>query len=366
MSARRVVWMVGTSPAGKGGIASVLVQYRDAGVFEGGDVRFEASHEDGGALGRVMPFARCALRFSTALLLGRVSLLHAHASHGGSFWRKFLLSLPAIAVRVPVLIHLHAGSYKEFYSRGSVWRRFCVRFLFRHAFKVVALSDEWRAWIISVEPLAAVEVLPNALSGATGHDAAGVFDPVPSVLFLGRIGKLKGTDDLLHAFVKVNAMFPQALLIVAGDGEHEAFLDMARQLGIGNSVTYAGWIGTAEKRKLLLACRVFALPSYHEGLPMAVLEAMAFSRPVISTPVGGIPQAVTHGQTGFLVKPGAIDDLAHCLCTLFADPALADRMGRAGRRSFEAGFSSEVILPRLFMLYRAAGVTALPILRNEG
>ncbi len=103
------------------------------------------------------------------------------------------------------------------------------------------------------------------------------------------------------------------------------------------------------------AARIYLLPSYNEGLPMSVLEAMAAGLPVITTPVGGIPEAVTDGVEGFLVQPGDVDALAGRLAQLLRDDALTQQMGAAARRKIEQTFSAEAILPHIDALYAGLG-----------
>lgn len=355
--------MVGTAPTGKGGIASVIQQYQAAGVLSRDSVHFQASHTDTGLAGRIVPFLFCAARLWFALLARRVSVLHAHTSYGGSFWRKWILALPAFLLGVPVIVHLHAGSFAEYYAKGSVWRRTCMRFLFRHAFRVVVLSEEWNQWARSVEPASSVTEIPNSLAMSTGAQADSMAEGHPTILFLGRIGEAKGTFDLLLAFEKVLKVLPSARLVIGGDGDIIRLNGAISKLHLEHAVEYVGWVDTSAKAKLLASCWVFALPSYKEGLPMGILEAMAYSRAVVASPVGGIPQAVDHGVTGLLVQQGDVDALANSLLAVLTARAEAQRLGRAGRQSFVDKFSHEVNLPKLLALYRAAGAESLPTLR---
>lgn len=358
------VWMVGTSPKGKGGIASVIQEYDNAALFESGAVRFEPSHHDRSIWGRIVPFLRCSMKLWGGLLSGRVTLIHAHTSHGASFWRKTVLILPAFVLNVPAIVHLHGSDLMEFYSRGTRWRRHWMRFLFRHSFRVIALSEEWKEWVRSVEPGAKVEVIFNSLPRQTGRGSRASFGPTPTVLFLGGIGKRKGAFDLLRAFAAVKATVPQARLVLAGNGDTERLLAEAEALDVRDAIDCVGWIDGEHKSRLMNECWVFALPSYREGLPMAIIEAMAFSRAIVSCPVGGIPHAVQHEQTGFLIQPGDVSELARSLSRILSNRDTAERLGRAGRLAFEKKFSHDTTLPQVLSLYRLAGVARLPQIRS--
>ncbi len=357
---QRSVWMLGTSPTGKGGIASVIHQYTAGGLIDGNRVVFVATHHDRNSLGRFLPFFLAASKLWLGLLLGRVALVHVHSSYGGSFWRKLGLVLPAIAVGVPVITHLHGSQYMDFYASGGRFTQYCVRFLFRRSYRVVALSSEWQDWVRSVEPDSKVTVLFNSLAHSTGTQDSGLLSLRPTVLFLGRVGERKGTFDLLTALSKVVQSIPEARLIIGGDGDISRLNSEIERLGLGGNVSYVGWADNTAKEALLRECWAFVLPSYHEGLPMAILEAMAFSRAVVSCPVGGISQAVINGVTGYLVQPGDIEALADCLRGVLSDKATSVNMGRIGREKFEQYFCHEAVWPEIYALYEQATNGLMP------
>lgn len=353
--AEKTIWMLGTSPSGKGGIATVLEQYRNGGLFERSRIRFFATHDNTSRTGRWLPFLRCLLAMLPALIAGNVAVVHAHASFGGSFWRKLMLSIPAFIFRVPVVVHLHGSKFMEFYDTGSRWRRYCIRLLFRNSFRVIALSEEWQQWVLAIEPNASVVVIFNSLPTLYGETSSQRLGATPTILFLGKIGERKGTFDLLKAFARIHASMPDARLVVGGDGEVDAFKTTVTALNLNAAVQYVGWVDSAQKSDLLERAWALALPSYQEGLPMAILEAMAHSKAIISCPVGGIPQAVEHGVNGFLAAPGDILSLGENLQLILSDSDATATMGRASRRIFEQKFSNETNWQALFALYRSAG-----------
>jgi glycosyltransferase involved in cell wall biosynthesis len=349
--------MLGTAQDGRGGIASVIRQYAEHGFLRDLDIHIEATHHGRGATGRFVPFLQCAYRLWWAMLRGRISLIHAHCSYRGSFWRKLILLFPTIQMGCPTVLHLHAGKFKQFYAEGGAWRRYWMRYLFRRAFRVVALSEEWRDWVRSVEPAARCVVVSNSLGWETGRRNMRDLCSQPTALFLGRIGENKGCFDLLRAFVRVRSLVPEARLVIGGDGEIDRLRSDLDALHLTDSVSYVGWVDDDEKDRLLSECWLFVLPSYHEGLPMSILEAMAHGKAVVSCPVGGIPEAVAHGTTGLLIAPGNIPELANALVELLSDRSASIRMGNAGRNVFETRFSHEANLHGLVDIYRQAKAT---------
>jgi glycosyltransferase involved in cell wall biosynthesis len=134
-------------------------------------------------------------------------------------------------------------------------------------------------------------------------------------------------------------------------------LKAARERGIEDRLHYVGWVHGAEKERVLQDTTIYVLPSYHEGLPVGVLEAMAAGVPVVATRVGGIPDTVQHGCEGELVTPGDVDALTEALDRLLRDTSYRENLGRAGQRRVSAQFDAEVVLERLGTIYRSLGVT---------
>lgn len=149
-------------------------------------------------------------------------------------------------------------------------------------------------------------------------------DPTPEPVFLsiGRFSGEKGQLVLLEAFARVVGQIPAARLVLAGDGDLRPALEARiRDLGLGTRVRITGWISSAQVRDELLAARVLVQPSFQEGLPVVIMEAMALGRPAISTYVAGIPELVLPGETGWLVPAGEIAALAEAMAAAAATPA---------------------------------------------
>ncbi len=157
--------------------------------------------------------------------------------------------------------------------------------------------------------------------------------------------------DLLEAVARVAPEFPDLRVALAGDGEVREVEDRARALGIKDHIHVMGWVSDEAKERLLREAAVYVLPSYNEGLPMSVLEAMAVGLPVVSTAIAGIPDAVTDGVEGRLVTPGDVDALAGALFELLGCAETRRRMGLAAREKVRRTFSAEVVLPQLEALY---------------
>jgi glycosyltransferase involved in cell wall biosynthesis len=181
--------------------------------------------------------------------------------------------------------------------------------------------------------------------------------PAPYDAFLigivARLQARKGHLQLLNALVSLRCDVPNAMLIIAGDGPmREAIQSAVRTLGLDACVILLG-----ERRdipQVLAALDVFCLPSDDEGMPLAMLEAMATGLPVVATAVGAIPSAVYDGESGLLIPRGDSAALAQALLTIASNPAVAAAMGRAARKRVEAQFHLPVVLANYEELYGAA------------
>jgi glycosyltransferase involved in cell wall biosynthesis len=155
-----------------------------------------------------------------------------------------------------------------------------------------------------------------------------------NIVFVGRLVPEKGVDLLIRAFAKLAEKVPVAKLILVGDGSEKPCLQrLAKELGVLEKVTFTGFVPHSKVPELLRKASVFALPSRFEGLPNALLQAMAAALPCVATSVGGVPDVIKDGVNGILVPPEREDLLAEALETVLLNKALAMRLGENARRS---------------------------------
>ena len=360
----RSVLMVGTDLGGMGGVRAVVQSYLDGGLFDRFDCVYVASHRAGSIWVKIFTALKAWVQVAALLKKLDAPLVHVQTASRGSFWRKWVVCLMARAAGRPYLIHLHGGGFARFYEHesGPIARRF-IRDTLEHAALVIALSEQWRARLLKISPRANVEVLHNAVAIPAEIPERTLNEPEPVVLFLGHLLRDKGVYDLVRAFAQVAAQFPRARLVLGGIGNIVEVEQLATQLGIGERVACPGWLGPQQKNAALGGSTVFVLPSYAEGMPMALLEAMSWGLPVIATPVGGIPQVVTSESNGLLIEPGNVAALAAALTRLLQDPALSGRLGRAARQTIEADFALDEALAKLTVIYGRFGIQARPTAR---
>ena len=285
-------------------------------------------------------------RLWRALRAERPAILHAHLS-----WPlacKYGV-LAAWLARVPAIV----GTAQLYLAPGSPRQARLMLRLFR---RIIAVSQEVRrryaeALRVPAHKLVvvrnAIRVPPATRSPDPALRAALVRGrPEYVVLTAARLHPQKGHSYLLAAAAQV----PDATFVLAGDGPLRAELEAeAHKLGVADRCVFLGY--RSDVSDLLAAADLLVLPSLYEGLPVAVLEAMAAARPVVATAIGGTDEAVTHELSGLLVPPRDPTALASAIRRIQADPALARRLAAAGRERVEREFSTEVTARLVMRIY---------------
>lgn len=345
--------MVGPSPDARGGMASVAAIYRSNGLFSDGSCRYLVTAIDGAGYKKAWVAFAALARFGALLVGGNVGLLHVHGASRGSFRRKRLFMVLARLFSVPVIFHLHGGEFRQFLEKElDANGRDGVLSTLRGCRLVYCLNREVGNWLQMLLPGIPVEVMPNPVSS---NHLAPLNDRVGrNIIFMGRLEREKGVFDLLSAYARVAGRMPGARLVLCGAGsQRDALAHQANELGIAESTVFPGWLEGKEKSDLLATAQVFVLPSYAEGMPMSVLEAMSAGIPVVATRVGACAEMLDDGRCGFLVAPGKVEDLAGALIAAFSSGPEIFEMKRLARERVEACYSANVVIERLRATYAA-------------
>lgn len=299
--------------------------------------------------------AKEALTFARALSCFRRELpsadvVHIHTSMRGSFDRKYRLAAMAHKAGKHIVLHEHDGEFAALFEDANDDYRSKVREFFGWADCVIVLSEEWLDYFAAnvcdstkILVMHNAVALPEAPINPCAHQ---------SVLFLGRLGARKSPDVLLRAAKTLRVRFPEARYVFGGDGDVEKYRALATALGVADVCNFVGWVTGEDKERLVRQTGIFCLPSRHEGMPMSLLEMMAYGLPCVMTPVGGIPQVIHDGENGFMSPVGDVDDLADRLAELLASPELRGSIGTAARRTIERDFNIDANILKLADLYR--------------
>lgn len=347
--------MLGAGNETRGSIAAVVDAYRAHGLFHRWPIDYLPTHGEAGARRSAGLAFDAMWRLGLLLARHRRALVHLHLSARGNPARDAAFMGAALAARSPLVLQLHGAGFER--SHGGP----LVRSLLAKAAAVLFPCEALRPWVRSVAPAAHAVCVPNPVPALAAAQVAPHERRPNLILFLGRLEAAKGIFDLLEAVAALRAAVPDARLVCAGDGNRIAVARYAERLGIADAVKFTGWVGPSGKRALLETAAVFALPSYREGLPSGLCEAMAAGVPVVASAVGGIPEVLTDGVSGFLVAPGDKATLERHLRSLLTDRTLAARIGGAARETARLRFSPERSLARLEEVYGALGLSAVQL-----
>lgn len=347
---KRVV-MIGPSPEAKGGMASVVAVYRANGLFSGGGCRYLTTAIEEHGWRKLAVAASAFLRFFFLLLRGDVGLLHVQGASRGSFWRKLAFMRLARFFSVPVIFHLHGGEFRQFVDQSlHPASRARVVAALAECRLILCLNEEVAAWLRTRIVGVPVQVMPNPID-LRAQPVCSVQREL-SVLFLGRLEEEKGVFDLLEAFAAVSQQLPGIRLTLCGEGSaRDEVQRKAGQKGISSLVSFPGWVGGDAKADFLRRAGVFVLPSYAEGMPMAVLEAMASETPVVATRVGAVADMLEEGACGFVVSRGDIAALGEAIHVALTNNERSRVMAQRAAARVREVYAADVVVSRLRQCY---------------
>ncbi len=345
------VLSIGPGLAVKGGVSAVERLIINSSDVIGVSITHLSSYEDGNIFVRLTAFIKCICGIPRVIFLNKVSIAHIHFSHYGSTLRKIILLHLLRIFRLPIIVHSHGSNFHEFFERLPNIGKKIVIYSLSQATCVIVLSESWRVFFINELHLCSsrVVVLKNPV------------EPIPSpivrneigtrFLFLGRLEKRKGIYDILEALAVIHdRKLPGKInFVAAGDGDLKAIEKIITERKLASIVTLLGWVDRDRVVELLQSSDVLLLPSYNEGLPMALLEAMGCGVTIITSPVGGIPEIVKDGENGLLVEPGNVGELVEALIRS-EDKGLRKRMGTNAKLSVQ-GYSLDAYCNALSSIY---------------
>ena len=296
-------------------------------------IRYIATHTEGP---KVLKFIIAVLGFCGVVLTAvfwPFSILHIHVASNASFTRKNAVAAVGHALGKKVILHVHGGGFADFFDRGSLSLKRRISARLAAADLVIGLSDGWQSRLKGMSPGADVRVLTNPVDVLAYREATRLRPQQQAtggrLLFLGALVKRKGVLDLIEAVTRVADERPDVVLELAGSASTARLRKLVDSKGVHKNVRFLGWIQDSDKLAAFGRAHVLVLPSYIEGLPVVLLEAMAAGLPVVASRVGGIPDLVEDGVNGFLIEPGDVKALSESILRLLTDTELRHSMGAA-------------------------------------
>lgn len=282
-------------------------------------------------------------RILSSRLTGKLVGVHVNMAERLSMYRKCVVVLAARALGVPVVLHLHAAQLHHTFKTLPALVQAFVRKTFSSATRVVVLgraSQEFVTHTLKV-PADRVEIINNGVPASTiERKPLSASGERRRIFFLGNLSERKGVTDLLEALARSQlAKAGKVDAVFAGGGDVDAYTAKAKALGVDGFTRFIGWANQQQAAEWMASSDALALPSYDEGLPLVILEALGHGVAVICTPVGEIPHNLHDGQDAHFVEPGNVAQLAEAIDRVLGDDIYRHKLEAGGLALFNSGFS---------------------------
>ncbi len=340
------VLMIGPDRSVHGGISGVVNNYYEAGLDQLVDLYYIGTMKEGSKLYKLLVAVKALCLFICKL--HSYDIVHVNVASDASYYRKSIFIKLAKQFHKKIVIHQHGGDFEGFYtSQLDDKGRQKVQKILSMGDAFIALSPIAQAFFATIIDEEKIYLLPNAiLLPKEMNKTYGQHQ----LLFLGRICKTKGIGELLEVIPDLMQQYPDLKLYLAGIWEDENLRKQAE--AYPEHIIWTGWITGEEKEQYLRQCDIFVLPTYFEGQPVSVLEAMAYGCACVVSNTGGIPQMVETNQTGILVEPRNKESLKEGLLQALQNVDLCKQLGTKARLKIEECFSLERSLQELIAIYR--------------
>jgi len=333
----------------RGGISTVIKGYLDSNLSMQHNIYLVASHVDGPKWIKFIKAIAGLIETIFYLIHKEIDIVHVHGGDTLSFKRKCCYIKIVQLFSCKIIYHHHGAAFMhEYESSSKKWKKW-VRKIFEELDLLIVLSNSWGDNIQQIAPKANITVMPNSIKLPRLQEKQ-INSPL-QLTFLGLIGDRKGVFGLLKVLKKLIDNGYQVRLNIGGNGEITRLFKEVKKLSIADFVKYCGWIEDKEKDLLLRKTDIFVLPSYAEGMPMSILEAMSYAIPIVTTNVGGIPELVIDGETGYLIDPGDLDALYEKISFLIQNKDARRDFGNKGRMLIENTYNVDINSEKLSRIY---------------
>jgi glycosyltransferase involved in cell wall biosynthesis len=251
------------------------------------------------------------------ILIKKPEIIHIHVTVELDFLQKTIYQKIAKFLNKKTILHIHGGAFKEFYNNASKNKKKMINSALLSSNALITLSKGWREYYHKIVPGQKIYVLPNAidLKIISKYKKLRKKSKEVRILYVGRVTKQKGIYELLEAMKLLKNHKIHLFVMGQYNDNEQAIKNICQNYKIQENISFLGNILGEERFKYYANADLFVLPSHWEGLPLSILEAMAFGLPIISTKVGAIPELITRNN-GVLIKPGDIKSLEDAILKL--------------------------------------------------
>ena len=329
-----------------GGISAV-VQYWSKYIE---NLQYYPTFKEGSDLTKIWIFLKSLIAVYFRLRDCNVKILHVHTAAGTDFRRTAIIVNLAKKKGLKVIIHSHASSFKDYYQESGEKKKKWIRSILNKADILISLSESWKQYYAGLGiPEEKIVILHNITAYPQIKNVTKQEDKV-RMLFMGEIGQRKGVFDLLRAIRNHRKELKDKVMLRIGGNKMEDKLKATiNEYEISDIVRFEGFVSGEKKIELLNWANVYVLPSFNEGLPISILEAMSYKMPIISTPVGGIPEVVDDNN-GVLITPGNDEEIYLAIKKYVDNQDLIKKQGACSSKKVET-YMPDYVLNHLKKIY---------------
>lgn len=337
----------------KGGIVTVMKQLLHNPMLQE-SVEYKTVFTTGDAYSatkKITGWSKAFLRFLYYLPFCKI--VHIHHASNLNFWLSAAMARLAKLLGRKVILHNHGADFKLFYEGlPEKAKKRIVKAVTRVDANIV-LSRSWQDWYRSIAPRANWVLLPNSVEIPADVPAKKIGQSGVSLVYLARIEERKGFFDMMNMLPALLEQFRNCKLYVAGQGDTAMVKNKAREMNLADKIEVLGYIDYSQKDQLLRKGHVLLLPSYEEGLPMALLEAMSYGLVPVTTPVGGIPEVIVHGVNGMLLQPGDTAAMRNCVEWVIGDSGRFEQMSQKASETITLSYNLNTHVKELLGIYKS-------------
>lgn len=343
----------GNHPQNKGGITSVIHQilsydWNTAGI----EMHFIPTYYSGNVFIKMAFFAQAYISLFMRFIVDKPDIVHIHMSYKGSFTRANAIHIMCKKFNIRDIVHLHGSQFEKWYNSLTDSKKKKVVKLFDETDAAVVLGNKWSNVIKKIAPNSHIVIINNAVH--IPENQVEWNEDFFHLLFMGVLIKRKGIEDLINSIklLRNSNRIGKIRLTIAGTGTDENTLkNLVKNYKLDEYIEFSGWIGNESKEKYYMNSQAFILPSYNEGLPVSILEAMSYGLPIIATNVGDVADAVLEGKNGYLLNPGDSENLANKIYELSQSKDTFEKMSWESRNITEKYFSESDFFQKIEKLY---------------
>lgn len=344
--------MTGVSEDTKGGMYTVVDNYLNSSKLKkNADIKYIPISTVGSIPHRLIFTFKGIIGILKELIFHHYDIIHIHMSEKGSVYRKNIVISISKILNKKIIIHMHGAEFEDWFNTLNPRRRKRVIKIINKGDEIIILGDYWKSFFESVvhdnvKVTRLYNAVPTYRINPYNHNAK-------SFLFLGALIKRKGIYDLLQAIFNIYDEIPSDITFdLYGPDTSNEIHKKILEFNIQDKVFYHGWLEKNKKVEVLNNTMANILPSYNEGLPMTILETMAFGIPNISTRVAAIPEAIENRVNGILITEGDVDELARAILYFIKNREKLESYSEKSYSQIKRNFSIDTHVEQLLSIYR--------------